>query len=85
MADVTKRLGLKHVVFSGLENVKRLTGGKLAVDHFDRKGEVEEYFWSIGVPMTSIHLAAYFENFLTIWKPKKASEGDYYTLGKWNL
>ncbi|XP_036208649.1 nmrA-like family domain-containing protein 1 [Myotis myotis] len=80
VADVTKHLGVKHVVFSGLENVKRLTGGKLAVDHFDGKGEVEEYFWSIGVPMTSIHLAAYFENFLTLWKPKKASDGDYYTV-----
>ncbi|XP_066203628.1 nmrA-like family domain-containing protein 1 [Saccopteryx leptura] len=80
VADIAKRLGLKHVVYSGLENVKRLTGGKLEVGHFDGKGEVEEYFWSIGVPMTSVRLAAYFENFLTMWKPVKASDGDYYTL-----
>ncbi|XP_054441231.1 nmrA-like family domain-containing protein 1 [Pteronotus mesoamericanus] len=80
VADMAKRLGLKHVVFSGLENVKRLTGGKLEVEHFSGKGEVEEYFWSIGVPMTSVRLAAYFENFLTIWKPTKASDGDYYTM-----
>ncbi|XP_016015192.2 nmrA-like family domain-containing protein 1 [Rousettus aegyptiacus] len=80
VADVDKRLGLKHVVFSGLVNVKRLTNGKLEVEHFDGKGEVEEYFWSIGVPMTSIHVPAYFENFLTVWKPMKASDGDYYTL-----
>ncbi|ELK00781.1 NmrA-like family domain-containing protein 1 [Pteropus alecto] len=69
-------------VFSGLENVKRLTNGKLKVGHFDEKGEVEEYFWSIGVPMTSIRVAAYFENFFTIWKPMKASDGDYYTLAE---
>ncbi|XP_016055678.1 PREDICTED: nmrA-like family domain-containing protein 1 [Miniopterus natalensis] len=80
VADIAKRLGLKHVVYSGLEDVKRLTGGKLEVEHFDGKGEVEEYFWSIGVPMTSVRLAAYFENFLTIWKVVKASDGDYYTL-----
>lgn len=80
VADTAKRLGLKHVVYSGLEDVKRLTGGKLEVEHFDGKGEVEEYFWSIGVPMTSVRLAAYFENFLTIWKVVKASDGDYYTL-----
>ncbi|KAM8770008.1 nmrA-like family domain-containing protein 1 [Rhynchonycteris naso] len=80
VADIAKRLGLKHVVYSGLENVKRLTGGKLEVGHFDGKGEVEEYFWSIGVPMTSVRLAAYFENFLTMWKPVEASDGDYYTL-----
>ncbi|XP_004713526.1 nmrA-like family domain-containing protein 1 [Echinops telfairi] len=80
VADAAKRQGLQHVVYSGLENVKRLTGGQLEVPHFDGKGEVEEYFWSIGVPMTSVRMAAYFENFLTLWKPVKASGGDYYTL-----
>ncbi|XP_008821843.1 nmrA-like family domain-containing protein 1 isoform X2 [Nannospalax galili] len=80
VADVAKRLGLKHVVYSGLENVQQLSGGKLQVPHFDGKGEVEEYFWSIGVPMTSVRLAAYFENFLTVWKPVKAPGGDHYTL-----
>lgn len=80
VADAAKSLGLKHVVYSGLENVWRLTGGKLEVPHFDGKGEVEEYFWSIGVPMTSVRIAAYFENFLGPWKPVKASDGDYYTL-----
>ncbi|XP_047421559.1 nmrA-like family domain-containing protein 1 [Sciurus carolinensis] len=80
VADTAKRLGLKHVVYSGLENVEQLSGGKLRVPHFDGKGEVEEYFWSIGVPMTSVRLAAYFENFLTSWKPAKAPDGDYYTL-----
>ncbi|XP_057621950.1 nmrA-like family domain-containing protein 1 isoform X2 [Chionomys nivalis] len=79
VADIAKRLGLKHVVYSGLENVDRLSGGKLKVLHFDGKGEVEEYFWSIGVPMTSVRLAAYFENFLTMWKPVKSPDG-YYTL-----
>ncbi|XP_044527600.1 nmrA-like family domain-containing protein 1 [Gracilinanus agilis] len=80
VADASKQLGLKHVVYSGLENVKKLTKGKLEVHHFDGKGEVEEYFWSIGVPMTSVRISAYFENFLNIWKPVKASDGDYYNL-----
>ncbi|KAF7468997.1 nmrA family domain-containing protein 1-like [Marmota monax] len=80
VADTAKHLGLKHVVYSGLENVERLSGGKLKVPHFDGKGEVEEYFWSIGVPMTSVRLAAYFENFLTTWKPWKAPDGNFYTL-----
>ncbi|XP_075811986.1 nmrA-like family domain-containing protein 1 [Microtus pennsylvanicus] len=79
VADIAKRLGLKHVVYSSLENVDQLSGGKLKVLHFDGKGEVEEYFWSIGVPMTSVRLAAYFENFLTMWKPVKSPDG-YYTL-----
>ncbi|XP_036621747.1 nmrA-like family domain-containing protein 1 [Trichosurus vulpecula] len=80
VADASKQLGLKHVVYSGLENVKKLTSGKLEVPHFDGKGEVEEYFWNLGVPMTSVRIPAYFENFLNFFKPVKASDGNYYNL-----
>ncbi|KAM3916760.1 nmrA-like family domain-containing protein 1 [Leptodactylus fuscus] len=80
IADLCKRLGLQHVVFSGLENVKRLTGGKLEVLHFDGKGEIEEYFREISCPMTSVRLSFYFENFLTGCKPKKSKDGDHYDL-----
>ncbi|XP_066432856.1 nmrA-like family domain-containing protein 1 [Eleutherodactylus coqui] len=80
IADVSKRLGLQIVVFSGLENVKKLTGGKLDVLHFDGKGEVEEYFREIGVPMTSVRLASYFENLLTVFRPQKNKDGDGYSL-----
>ncbi|NXV72017.1 NMRL1 protein, partial [Atlantisia rogersi] len=76
LADLSKRLGLRHVVYSGLENVKQLTGGQLEVLHFDGKGVVEEYFQRAGVPTTTIRLPFYFENFLSIFKPQKASQGD---------
>ncbi|NWW49938.1 NMRL1 protein, partial [Pedionomus torquatus] len=80
LADLSKRLGLRHVVYSGLENVKKLTGGQLEVLHFDGKGEVEEYFQTCSVPMTSVRLAFYFENFLSTFKPQKAPQGDAYVL-----
>ncbi|OWK52355.1 NmrA-like family domain-containing protein 1 [Lonchura striata] len=80
LADVSKRQGLRHVVFSGLENVHQLTGGRLEVLHFDGKGVVEEYFQKIGVPTTIIRLPFYFENFLTIFKPQKAPQGDTFVL-----
>ncbi|XP_069075358.1 nmrA-like family domain-containing protein 1 [Pleurodeles waltl] len=79
VADVAKRLGTKHVVYSGLENVSAVTGGKLQVLHFDGKGEVEQYFWDQGVPMTSVRIPFYYENFLTIMKPLKAPVSDHYT------
>lgn len=82
LADLSKRLGLHHVVYSGLENVKQLTGGKLEVPHFDGKGEVQEYFQKIGVPTTTIRLPFYFENFLSFFKPQKAAQGDTFVLGK---
>ncbi|XP_038006966.1 nmrA-like family domain-containing protein 1 [Motacilla alba alba] len=80
LADLSKRQGLRHVVFSGLENVHQLTGGRLEVLHFDGKGVVEEYFQKIGVPTTIIRLPFYFENFLSIFKPQKAPQGDTFVL-----
>ncbi|XP_009078716.1 PREDICTED: nmrA-like family domain-containing protein 1, partial [Acanthisitta chloris] len=80
LANLSKRLGLRHVVFSGLENVEQLTGGRLKVLHFDGKGVVGEYFQKIGVPTTTIRLPFYFENFLSIFKLQKAPQGDTFVL-----
>ncbi|NWH91224.1 NMRL1 protein, partial [Aegithalos caudatus] len=80
LADVSKRQGLRHVVFSGLENVQQLTGGRLQVLHFDSKGVVEEYFQKSGVPTTIIRMPCYFENFLSFSKPQKAPKGDSFIL-----
>lgn len=80
LADVAKRLGLQYVVYSGLENVRKLTAGRLTARHFDGKGEVEEYFRDIGVPMTSVRLPCYFENLLSYFLPQKAPDGKSYLL-----
>ncbi|XP_027539508.1 nmrA-like family domain-containing protein 1 [Neopelma chrysocephalum] len=79
LADLSKQ-GLHHVVYSGLENVHKLTGGRLEVLHFDGKGEVEEYFQKTDVPATSVRLPFYFENFISIFKPQKAPQGDTFVL-----
>ncbi|XP_072607546.1 nmrA-like family domain-containing protein 1 isoform X3 [Vulpes vulpes] len=80
LANVAKRLGLHYVVYSGLENIKKLTAGRLAAGHFDGKGEVEQYFRDIGVPMTSVRLSCYFENLLSYFLPQKAPDGKSYLL-----
>ncbi|XP_069790596.1 nmrA-like family domain-containing protein 1 isoform X2 [Narcine bancroftii] len=79
VADISRILDVKHIVFSGLENVKKLTNGKLDVPHFDGKGELEDYFRELGSPMTSVRMPDYFENFLDIFKPVKSDKG-YYVL-----
>lgn len=79
---MAKRLGLHYVVYSGLENIKKLTAGRLAAGHFDGKGEVEQYFRDIGVPMTSVRLSCYFENLLSYFLPKKAPDGKSYLLSE---
>lgn len=71
------------MVYSGLENIKKLTAGRLAAGHFDGKGEVEEYFRDIGVPMTSVRLSCYFENLLSYFLPQKAPDGKSYLLSEY--
>ncbi|XP_010642396.1 nmrA-like family domain-containing protein 1 isoform X2 [Fukomys damarensis] len=80
LADLAKRLGLHYVVYSGLENIKKLTAGRLTAGHFDGKGEVEEYFRDIGIPMTSVRLPCYFENLLSFFLPQRAPDGKSYLL-----
>ncbi|KAG8546873.1 hypothetical protein GDO81_029642, partial [Engystomops pustulosus] len=80
VADLCKRLNLEVVVYSGLENVRKITGGKLDVAHFDSKGEVEEYFRHIHCPMTSVRVAFYYENLLHAFKPR-SKDGKMLLLG----
>ncbi|XP_055493593.1 nmrA-like family domain-containing protein 1 [Leucoraja erinacea] len=73
VASISGKLGVKHIVFSGLENVTNLTKGKLEVPHFDGKGEREDYFREHGAPMTSIRIAV---NFLNVFKPVETGKVD---------
>jgi uncharacterized protein YbjT (DUF2867 family) len=48
IADASKAVGVKHLIWASLPNVTNLTGGKLRhVAHFDGKADVEEYVESI--------------------------------------
>ena len=44
IADVAKAVGVKHLIWSALPNVTKMTNGAIhEVEHFDSKGEVMEY------------------------------------------
>ena len=62
VADACKRCGVKHLVYSGLEVVKEITGKDCP--HFDGKGHIERYLDEIGIPNTSVRYAFYYENFI---------------------
>ena len=68
-ADACKEVGVKHYIYSGLENVKRIAG--IDVPHFDAKGEVEDYLPSVGLPYTIIRFPAYYD----FW-PKSGQKQD---------
>jgi len=74
MAKAAKAAGLKHVVWSTLEDTRRWVPlgdnrmptlqGKYKVPHFDAKGEADEQFRREGVPTTFLLTAFYWDNFI---------------------
>lgn len=60
VADACKELGVKHLIFSSLLHVGKVTNSRLThVPHFESKADVEEYIKKIGVP-ASFYLPGYF-------------------------
>lgn len=74
VGDLCKKHGVKHLVYSGLENVKEITGKPCP--HFDSKGIVEKYVDDIKVPNTSVRYSFYSENFISV-PPQKNEDGSY--------
>ena len=74
MADAARAAGLKHVVWSTLEDTRKWVplsdsrmptlGGKWKVPHFDGKGEVDHVFTDLGVPTTFLLTSFYWDNFI---------------------
>ncbi len=88
MARASKRAGLRHVIWSTLEDTRQWVPldddrmptihGKYKVPHFDGKGEANRLFAGLGVPTTFLLTAFYWENFIYFGMgPKKGADGAY--------
>ncbi|KAJ7321976.1 NAD(P)-binding protein [Mycena albidolilacea] len=65
LIDATKAAGVKGVVWSGLSNVAKLSGGKYTnVTNFDGKALVTEYGRASGVPLVDVQAGLYYAGFL---------------------
>jgi uncharacterized protein YbjT (DUF2867 family) len=87
MARATKKAGVKHVIWSTLEDTrkrvplddKRLPTihGKYKVPHFDSKGSVDHVFAEEAAPTTYLLAAFYWENFIYFGMgPRKGADGE---------
>ena len=85
-AKAAKHAGVKHVVWSTLEDTRRWVPlsddrmptlqGKYKVPHFDGKGEADKAFRSLGVPTTFLVTSFYWENFIVFGMgPKRGPDG----------
>ena len=88
MANAAKAAGLKHVVWSTLEDTRRwiplsddrmpTLQDKYKVPHYDAKGEANAYFTDAGVPTTFFNTSFYWDNFIHFGMgPKKGEDGVY--------
>lgn len=86
MAEAAKAAGVKHVIWSTLEDTRRwvpLTDnrmptlkGKYKVPHFDTKGEADNVFRKLGVPTTFLLTSFYWDNLIFFGSgPKKGPDG----------
>lgn len=86
MARAAKAAGVKHVVWSTLEDTRQWVPlsdnrmptlqGKYKVPHFDAKGEADRFFREAGVPTTFVRASFYWENFIYFGQaPQRGSDG----------
>jgi uncharacterized protein YbjT (DUF2867 family) len=86
MATAAKEAGVKHVVWSTLEDTRQwvpLTDDRMPtlmekykVPHFDAKGEGNAIFTELGVPTTFLLTSFYWDNFIHFGMgPKKGPDG----------
>src|SRR5689334_11919439 len=74
LAEGAKRAGVRHVVWSTLEDTRRFLAadgarmpvlmGTYNVPHFDAKGEANRFFTERGLPVTFLNTSFYWENLL---------------------
>lgn len=74
MAEAAREAGLKHVVWSTLEDTRRWVPlsdnrmptlqGNYKVPHLDAKGESDKIFAELGVPTTNLLTSFYWDNFI---------------------
>jgi uncharacterized protein YbjT (DUF2867 family) len=86
MAEAARSAGLKHAVWSTLEDTRRWMPlddermptlmGKYKVPHFDSKGESDRLFAESGVPTTFLLTSFYWDNFIHFGMgPKRGADG----------
>jgi uncharacterized protein YbjT (DUF2867 family) len=86
MAEAAERTGLKHVIWSTLEDTRSLVPltdgrmptlmGRYKVPHFDAKGEANHYFTEAGVPATFLLTSFYWDNLIHFgMEPKRGADG----------
>jgi len=68
-ADAAVEAGVQHIIYSGLENVDKITEGKKWAPHFTDKARVEEYIRTLPVASSFVYLALFYTNLIEYYQP----------------
>jgi uncharacterized protein YbjT (DUF2867 family) len=77
LVDAVAASKVEHFVFSTLPYAKKISKGVLEVPHLDVKGRLEEYASAKVPSATFVHVAFYYQNFLSYFPPRRRAQGDY--------
>lgn len=67
---------VEHFVFSSLPSVKKFAP-ELNVPHFELKAEIEADARRRSLPLSAVHAAFYYENFIAFFPPQKQEDGTF--------
>ena len=70
LADAAVQAGVEHIVFSTLENVDEISGGKLFAPHFTDKARIADHIRTLPVAHTFVMLAFFYTNLLEYYVPR---------------
>ncbi|WP_353719013.1 NmrA/HSCARG family protein [Dyadobacter sp. 676] len=69
LADAAVRAGVRHIVFSSLEDVDKISGGKIFAPHFTDKARIEAYIRTLPVVSSFIYMAFFYTNLMEFYTP----------------
>ena len=84
-AQAARDAGVKHLIwstledtrpfFAGRDDVPSLDDGRYKVPHFDAKGEADALFTKYGVPTTFLRTTFYFDSLISGMEPVRNADG----------
>jgi len=78
LVKTAKAVGVDLFIWSGLESVIELSGGKYTLVHpFESKAAVTKYGRNSGVPFVNVQAGYYASNLTGFAKPSKQADGSY--------
>ncbi|WPU97743.1 NmrA/HSCARG family protein [Mucilaginibacter sp. cycad4] len=70
LANAAVEAGVKHIIFSSLENVDQITGGRKFAPHFTDKANIEAYIRTLPVTSSFIYMAFFYTNLMEFYTPR---------------